>query len=255
MLNRNPKHFSIDGYCLFKGVFNGEEVKSNQILMNEASVAGLSCGGFSSIGKLDRPNYLGEPHVRDDRWLQICRHQRLLDAVESVLGPNLILVYSSVFIKPPKSVDTVPWHQDNNYWPSVHGTKVVTVWMAIDDANKKNSAMRVIPGSHVGFEEQVTVPSVGNEMLNKKIVVSPEMEACAVTLEMAAGSVSIHDSFLYHSSEKNRTGRRRAGYTIRYCSTDTSWVDLDEHPIPVYLVRGKAGKHGERYIDLRPKNE
>ncbi len=85
---------------------------------------------------------------------------------------------------------------------------------------------------------------------SKKIVVTPEMETRAVILQMAAGSVSIPDSFLLHASGSNRSARRRAGYTIRYCSSDTAWVDMDQHPIPVYLVRGEAGNG--RYIDLRP---
>ena len=50
----------------------------------------------------------------------------------------------------------------------------------------------------------------------------------------------------------NHSGRRRAAYTIRYCSTDTAWVDVEEHPIPVYLVRGEPGLRGEDYTDLRP---
>ena len=137
-------------------------------------------------------------------------------------------------------METVPWHQDNTYWPSVRGTDVVSVWLAIDDADAENSAMMVIPGSHAGYREQVTVSSEAHEMLDKKIVVTAEMEAKAVTLEMAAGSVSIHDSFLLHASASNRSGRRRAGYTIRYCSSDTVRVDLNQHPIPVYLMRGEA---------------
>ena len=64
----------------------------------------------------------------------------LLDAVEAVLGPNLILVYSSMFIKLPGDGTSVGWHQDNNYWPSVHGTDVATVWLALDDADAENAA-------------------------------------------------------------------------------------------------------------------
>ena len=209
MLNHDPAYFSKEGYCVFPRVFSQTEVASNQRLLAEVTEAGM----------LNSPNYLGEPHIQDERWLDICRRPNLLDAVQSVLGPNLILVYSSVFIKPPHSMDTVPWHQDNTYWPSVRGTDVVTVWLAIDDADAENAAMMVIPGSHAGYREHVTVSSQAHEMLDKKIVVTDEMEIKAVTLEMAAGSVSIHDSFLLHASGSNRSGRRRAGYTIRSLSS------------------------------------
>ena len=200
-------------------------------------------------GSMDRGDYVGEPHVRDLRWLDLCRHPGVLDAIESILGPNLILVYSSVFIKPPASPLKVGWHQDNTCWPSVHGTAVITLWLAVDDADTDNSAMKVIPGSHRGWKELETVDSGADQMLHKSVPVSKEQEESAVALEMSAGSLSIHDSFILHGSDENRSGRRRAGYTIRYCSTDTAWVDLDIHPHPVFLVRG-AGRLQGRPLHL-----
>ena len=243
MINTDPKFFASKGYCLFPEGMSQEETRAMQQHLDEANKA----------RQLDQPQYFGEPHTKDSYWLELCRHPGLLDAVEAILGPNLILVYSSMFIKPADNVElSVGWHQDNTYWPSVNGTDVVTAWLAIDHADAANSAMQVIPGSHRGYLERETVASEENEMLNKKIELSPEIEATAVTLEMKAGSLSIHDSFIVHGSNRNRSGRRRAGYTIRYCSTDTAWVDLERHPIPVYLVRGDFGPRGQGYTDLRP---
>lgn len=242
MLNHNPHQFAKDGYCMYRHVFDPTEVESNQLLVAEAI----------ERDQLDNPNYYSEPHESDERWLEICRHPRLLDAVQSVLGPHLILIFSSLFLKPPGRVETVPWHQDNSYWPSIQGTDVATVWLAIDDTDRDNAAMRVIPESHTGFRESATLPSESHEVLSKKVNVKPEMEACAVSLEMEAGSVSIHDSFLIHSSKSNLSNRRRAGYTIRYCSSETVKVDAEKHPNTVYLVRGEIGQHKGRYIDLRP---
>ena len=241
-VNRDPGRFAVEGYCLFPRTFDDSGVAANRTLLDEAIASEM----------LQRPNYLLEPHTLDQRWLDICRHPGVLDAVAAVLGPNLILVYSSVFIKPPGGPGRVAWHQDNNYWPSVHGTDVATVWLAIDDADADNSALQVIPRSHAGYREYATVPTGdGVEMLPKKVVVTDAMERSAVTLAMPAGALSIHDSFLLHGSCTNRTQRRRAGYTIRYCSTDTNWLDVDQHPIPVYLVRGEADARGERYLDVR----
>ena len=241
-LNRDPRRFAREGYCVFPRIFDDAGVAANRRLLDEATEAGT----------IDRPDYLSEPHTRDDRWLAVCRYPPLIDAVEAVLGPNLILVFSSVFIKPPHGSEKVSWHQDNHYWPSVHGTDVVTAWLAIDDADAANSAMQVIPGSHAGYREYATVASGSDDMLSRKVVVTEAMERSAVTLEMPAGALSIHDSFLLHGSGSNRTSRRRAGYTIRYCSTDSAWVDVGTHPIPVYLVRGDAGARGDRYVDARP---
>jgi non-heme Fe2+,alpha-ketoglutarate-dependent halogenase len=243
MVNTDPKLFASAGYCFFPEVLSPEQTQTMRQRLDEASKA----------QQLDQPQYFGEPHTKAPYWLNLCRHPGLLDAVEAVLGPNLILVYSSMFIKPADNKKlSVGWHQDNTYWPSVHGTDVATVWLAIDDADAQNSAMQVIPGSHRGYQEQATVPSGENEMLSKKIEATAAMEATAVTLEMKAGSLSIHDSFLLHGSGHNRSGRRRGAYTIRYCSTDTAWVDLERHPIPVFLVRGEPGLRGQGYTDLRP---
>lgn len=240
-MNENPRRFAELGYCLFPAVFDTAEVESNRRLLDE----------YTEDDRLLRPNYLGEPHASDERWLAICTHPRLLQAIEAILGPNLILVFSSVFIKPPGATDTVPWHQDNVYWPSVHGTDVVTVWVAIDDASEENSALEVIPGSHTGHRELGSTQATDERsMLTKQVLVDAQMESTAVVLEMDAGSVSIHDSFILHGSGANGTDRRRAGYTIRYCNPETAWVDLDRHPHDVYVVRGCAGDRGQGYVDL-----
>ena len=255
MVNTDPKRFNTEGYCLFPNVLSLEETTALRCMLDEALTTSLplpTAWHQERADTLDRPDYLAEPHSRDVRWLELCRHPRILRAVEAILGSNIILVYSSMFIKLPNNPVAVAWHQDNNYWPSVHGTDVVTLWLACDNADAENCAMQVIPGSHRTYEDFATVPTEKNEMLSKKVEITPQMEDSAVTLAMAAGSLSIHDSYILHGSQANRSGRRRAGYTIRYCSTDTAWVDVEAHPIPVYLVHGEAGTRGQGYVDLRP---
>ena len=245
MLNTDPELYDKLGYCFFPNALDAPETEALRGLLDAAL--------NNPDSRDDRPGYVGEPHSRDLRWLEICRHPRVLDAVEAVLGHNLILVYSSVFIKMPRDATQVAWHQDNTYWPSVHGTDVATLWLAIDDADAENAAMRVIPGSQSGHVALEMVPSGDDQALSRMVTVTHEQEQGAVTLAMEAGSLSIHDSYILHGSAANQSDRRRAGYTIRYCSTDTAWVDTDQHPIPVFLVRGEAGSRGEDYIDLRPE--
>ena len=200
-LNTDPARFGELGYCLFPGVLTAAEAEGLRDLLEEALATPLPPAGN---GAMDRENYVGEPHVRDPRWLEVCRHPRVLNAVESILGPNLILVYSSVFIKQPGSPVKVG---------SVHGTEVATLWLAVDPADAANSAMKVIPGSHRGWRELETVDSGEDQMLRRSVPVSPEQEASAVTLEMAAGSLSIHDSFILHGSDANGSGPRGERYT------------------------------------------
>ena len=117
-LNTQPSVFPEIGYCFFPDVFNQEEARALRDTLDVATRA-----GFGAL-----PSYYGEPHTTDVTWLEACINPGLLDCVEDLLGPNLILFYSSMFIKPAHDDQTVCWHQDNTYWASVHGTDVVTVW-------------------------------------------------------------------------------------------------------------------------------
>ena len=74
-------------------------------------------------------------------------HPRILDYVQDILGANFVCWVTHYFCKLPNDPKSVPWHQDASYWP-LTPSKTVTVWLAIDDATRKNAAMKVISGSH-----------------------------------------------------------------------------------------------------------
>ena len=93
------------------------------------------------------------------------------------------------------------------------------------------------------------VSTGGDDLLGLTVEGTPAMESAAVCLEMDAGSLSLHDSFVLHVSEANTSGRRRAAYTMRYANARTVSVDTAEHWVPVYLVRGEADNPD--YIDIR----
>src|ERR1700720_1484109 len=78
-------------------------------------------------------------------WLNdLVRHPRILDAVEDVVGPNILCWGTSFFIKEPRNPAFVSWHQDSTYW-GLDPADVVTAWVALTDSNAANGAMRVIP--------------------------------------------------------------------------------------------------------------
>ena len=172
--------------------------------------------------------------------------------MEAVLGPDLILIMSHVISKRPGDGLPVAWHQDNTYWHSVQGTDVGTDWLALDDADLANGCMQVIPSTHEGYPEMDKVSTGENDLLGLTVEVTPDMVASAIPLEMRAGSLSIHDSYVLHGSEPNTSNRRRAAYTMRYANARTVTVDTQEHWVPVYLVRGEGGGSDSNYVDLRP---
>ena len=77
----------------------------------------------------------------------LCTEPRILDYVEDIVGPNIIAWASHYFCKLPHDGKSVPWHQDASYW-HLTPARTVTVWLAIDDANEGNAAMRFIPRTH-----------------------------------------------------------------------------------------------------------
>ena len=245
--NEDSNLYSEEGYCVQRRVLAPSDIAALRRSLDRM---------IEELPEDRRLESLVEPHIHAadwKTWLELGRDERLLSATGEMLGcEELLLMSTHLLVKPPRDGLALCWHQDNTYWPSVHGTDVVTVWLAIDDVLEENAPMQIIPRSHKEYQELPVTDAGEKDFLNRKVEVTAEQEASAVSLTMTAGSLSIHDSFLIHGSGINTSNRRRAGYTIRFCNTDTAWVDTETHPIPVYLVRGEAGPKEDRYVDLRP---
>ncbi|MES4792604.1 MAG: phytanoyl-CoA dioxygenase family protein, partial [Chloroflexota bacterium] len=92
---------------------------------------------------------LREAHYHFRPLYDLCAAPRLLNVVEPLLGPDLVLLYSHILNKKPGG-RRVAWHQDGPYWHRVEPKVAVTVWVALDDSTPENGCMRLIPGSHRG---------------------------------------------------------------------------------------------------------
>ncbi len=255
-MNTDPSAFSALGYCVSSEVLTQNEVATVREEL-DGLIAAMPAdmevvGREGKTTRPMRPEYLVEPHMKHAYWLELCRHPRVLDAVEAVLGPDLALIMSHLIVKRPHDGLPVKWHQDNTYWPSVDGTDVITVWLAIDDVDRENGCMKVIPSTHAGYPELERVFTDGKDLLGVETHVTPEMGARAVLIELKAGDLSIHDSYILHGSETNTSARRRAGYTMRYANTKTVQIDVEKHWVPVYLCRGEQTDAARQYVDIRP---
>ena len=162
-------------------------------------------------------------------WLNdLIRHPRILDAVEDVIGPDILCWGSSFFIKEPRNPSFVSWHQDSTYW-GLEPADVVTAWVALTDSTAANGAMRVIPGSHLLDQVPHRDTFRVDNLLSRGQEIMVEVDATkARMLELQAGEMSLHHVRLIHGSDPNPSGMRRIGFAIRY--------------IPTY-VRQAAGSH------------
>ncbi len=200
----------------------------------------------------------GNPYgIRGQRvFRDLAEDRRILDMVETLIGPDLVLLFTQLFCKPAQSARVVPWHQDGEYWP-VRPLASCTVWLAVDEVDASNGAMQVIPGSHRGTTLRHQ-PEDDDDLTLKYVISEDQFDAdSAALIALEAGQVSLHDINIVHGSAANTSGRRRAGYAIRYMPA-TSLVDRRFQPpaaganwsdLPCELIRG-VNRHADNDFSL-----
>src|SRR5262249_15249974 len=127
-------------------------------------------------------------------------------------------------------------------------------WLAIDDADRENGCMRVIPGSHLGeILDHGKSSKAGNLLsINQEIADSAVNAETAVDIVLNAGQMSLHHGKLIHGSNPNRSDRRRCGLTIRFVPPTVKPVKSNStrggwNPV---LVSGEDRYH---HFELKPR--
>ena len=200
--------FNERGYLCPLDIFTPEETEANRRYFDEL---------------IERAKAAGHNSYSINGWHRHCRgiydllhDERILDCVEDLVGPNLVSVMTHYFSKDPGDQKQVSWHQDASYWP-LTPSKVVTVWLAIDDVDMDNGPMTVIPGSHlhgqIPFEHSTEQE---RNVLGQSVRDPLRWGGEPVPFTMRAGQISLHTDLLLHGSEPNRSARRRCGLTLRY---------------------------------------
>ncbi|TJY42161.1 phytanoyl-CoA dioxygenase family protein [Cohnella pontilimi] len=192
---------------------------------------------------------LDTPHFRDKRLLEFLLADEVLDIVEPLIGPNIMLWSSHFICKDPYVGRATPWHEDSAYWNGRFDKydKIVTVWLAIDRSTKENGCMRVIPGTHNnGFSEYEDVDMKINTFHAQ---IKNIDEDKAVYFELEPGECSLHDSRIIHGAAANTSPYRRCGYTMRFISTDTKVIPEKNENWEIILARG-VDLAGNKYVNV-----
>jgi hypothetical protein len=193
----------------------------------------------------------GEKTRGQDAFLEFAHDPRILDMVEQLVGGDLILWGCQVFCKPAGDGYEVPWHQDGRYWP-IRPLATCTVWVALDRSGPENGCMRYIPASHrnghVYRHRRDARPDLALDLVLEDG--EADMDA-ARDVVLEPGMMSLHDVYLVHGSNPNRSGKRRAGLAMRYMpatshfdrslyppSTSPNGLTVDFANRPLWLVRG-----------------
>ena len=230
--------YHTEGFLTLPGFFSEAELAPVERYLREHA---------DTVWEHKNDDPLREAHYHHRPLYDLCTTPRLLDAVEALLGPDLVLLYSHIMNKKPGGM-RVAWHQDGPYWWRVEPKIAVTAWIALDDATVENGCMRVIPGSHAGHRDlgqaQTDTPDL---IQDRPFELPPGVvdEGQAVPLTMRRGDLSLHDSYLVHGSEPNRTLSRRAALTIRYVPATTRITNTPDRR--QYLIRGRPADNGNVY--------
>ncbi|MFN0044598.1 MAG: phytanoyl-CoA dioxygenase family protein [Alphaproteobacteria bacterium] len=180
------------------------------------------------------------------RWLyDLARHPKILDAVEDLIGPDILLYHAQWFIKEPHTPHFVSLHQDSAYW-SLASPQGLSAWIAFEDCDAENGCMRVIPDTHRDALAHVDRQAPDNLLWRGQTVAAEIDEARAVEMPLRAGEMSLHHARIVHGSGPNRSPRRRIGYSLRYIPTSIARNGPRDSAM---LVRGVDRYH---HFDLEP---
>lgn len=183
-------------------------------------------------------------------WMGVSTHPAILDMIEQIIGPDIILWGSNLFYKRAEAGPAVPWHRDAGYWP-IKPLATATVWIAVTDSLVENGCLRCIPGSHAarqaGRHFESTEPGL---MFPGSLGPEEYDESQAVDVELEAGQMVIFDAFLIHGSQPNKGARDRTGYGLRFMPASSHF----DHDAAVHKSEPGAGHHLRPLILVRGVN-
>jgi len=200
----------------------------------------------------DRYKVMAETHTFLNWAYRIVSHPRVLDAVESLLGPNLLVWSTRWFSKMPGENAYVSWHQDAGYW-GLRPPKVTSAWVALSQSVPENGCMRVVPGTHKWpLLPQKDTFSPDNALSRGQEIAVEVDEGQAVDIILQPGQMSLHHFAIVHGSNPNTSDQPRIGLAIRYISPE---VEQEGSARQVaFLVRGRD-EYGHFDIMDSPKDD
>ncbi|MDC0033111.1 phytanoyl-CoA dioxygenase family protein [Alphaproteobacteria bacterium] len=221
------EQYHSDGYVSRVRIISKGEAETFRHRIEETE----SAGDLRGVGQTKF--YLRHPWVH-----RLATQPALLDAVEDLIGPNIMLYHNTVWFKEGSDGAYVSWHQDNTYFGH-DPCEVLTAWMAITPATIDSGCMQFLPGTQKFGQQELKPPDIGgSNMLSSGQ--TAKFDASTVEpfpVELQPGECSIHHAFLIHGSLPNNAPDRRMGITFIYHPPHLG--QLGNCRTSALLVRGK----------------
>ena len=198
-------------------------------------------------------NYI---HLISPIFNKVCLNKNILDAVESIIGKNILICGTTLFIKDPNEKGYVSFHQDAKYI-GLEPHNWVTVWLAVTDANEQNGCMRMLPGSHKENLKTHEEKFDENNLLTRGQTITNVSLDKTDPIILKAGQISLHHPTIIHGSGLNQSNDRRIGFVIQSYIGDN--VDQVIGKMYVQRARGEDKYKHHEYskipLELMGKNE
>lgn len=192
-----------------------------------------------------RVTRLDAPHLYFSWAWELATHPRVLDCMEQLIGPNILLKSTRVFYKFGNSDSFVGWHQDG-ITEALKDAHVPAIWLGLTSATAENGCLRVVPRSHrLGLIPHADRPNPDN-LTTQGATAQVEIDA-PQDVVMQAGEMSLHHPLMLHASNPNRSSESRIGFSATY-----STPALTASRTAVAWVRGDGPRDRFRIVDRPP---
>lgn len=222
LISDQVTQYKRDGYCVSTGFLSADEVAR---ILDE--ISNISSG--STVANHDSSRMEMEPQQASDgtrirRIYEPCTHYgvfralsesvALLDTVEQLLGPQLRFHYSKINMKPPAIGSVVDWHQDLAYYPLTNRDSLA-VLLYLDDTDRTNGCLQVIPGLHTGCLLDHTLDGFFEGRITETVD-----ESKAIPLDGNRGTAIFMNAMTPHASAPNTSSRPRRTLILSYRAAD-----------------------------------
>ena len=244
LTDEQVKQYYQTGYLVYGDLITADEVRdlreaytSSLEKMRRENKLKSARRGANVEGKETVVYQIRAAHLHHPWFNDLIHDSRLLDIVESLIGPNIRVVLFQGLYKPPYTGGTVHWHQDDYYFRVDKEDAVVSCWLTLDDATVDNGCMWVLPGAHRQILEHI--PAEGGGL---KIVEVDESKA--VPIELKAGQCMFHHGSMPHRTLDNMTNTHRRALAIHFMNAMAKPIGKgrqDEPPENMPIIRGQGG--------------
>lgn len=222
--------YRADGYLVVNDVFTPEAIDTavaDALAWQQSFLAGMSekerawyVDGSTAVPqqlrKLDNPVAERAPFRR----LAL----ELSGVVAGVFGEPGVCFFSQLFFKPPQGGGPKPIHQDNFYFGPRDQDKMITCWIALDEATVENGCLHYWKGSHRGGMAEHFAPK--DEPFNLQIDLAKTGERFEkVPAPVARGGVAFHHGLTYHQSANNLSKRYRRAMAVHCMAASNALVN------------------------------